>query len=160
MKALVFAALGAIASTAMAVTPVPSSPDITITGNSTQTASLTSMSVNNNSTGSKSEAFQNLATNTGNVTVSGSSTQSVTGNGGNVTNTASGSEAYASQNLSSNVGDVTIGGNSWQSTTMRNASVNNVSSGSNSKAVQNVATNNACFVCQPTRTSHNGGYNN
>jgi len=34
--------------------------------------------------------------------------------------------------------------------------VANQSSGSNSKAVQNVATNNACFTCQPTKTS--GGH--
>ena len=32
-------------------------------------------------------------------------------------------------------------------------SLANLSSGSNSKAVQNVATNNACFTCQPTKTS-------
>ena len=102
--------------------------------------------------GSKSEAFQNLASNTGNVTISGNSTQTVTGFGGNLTNTASGSEAYASQNLSSNVGEVTIIGNSSQFTSMINSSVNNLSSGSNSKAVQNIASNNACFTCQPTKT--------
>jgi hypothetical protein len=74
--------------------------------------------------------------------------------GGNVTNTATGSDAYASQNLSSNVGDVTISGNSSQFTAMVNASVNNFSTGTSSKAVQNIATNNACFTCQPTKTSY------
>ena len=70
MKTLAFITLSVIASAAMATGPVPSTPDITITGNSTQSVSLTSVSVNNNSTGSKSEAFQNLASNTGNVTIS------------------------------------------------------------------------------------------
>ena len=156
MKTLSFLALSALASTAMAgVVTVASTPDITINGTSTQSASLTSMSVNNHSTGSNSEAFQNLASNTGNVTINGggSSTQSVYGYGGSLTNTASGSQAYASQNLSSNVGDVTINGSSSQYTTMMNSHVANLSSGSNSKAVQNIASNNACFTCQPTKPS-------
>jgi hypothetical protein len=152
MKTLAFIALSVVATAAMATGPVPSSPEIIITGNSTQMASLTSVAVNNNSTGAKSEAYQNLASNTGNVTIGGTSVQTVTGFGGNVTNTASGSEAYASQNLSSNVGEVTISGHSTQFTAMMNASVNNLSSGSNSKAVQNIASNNACFTCQPTKT--------
>lgn len=162
MKTLAFITLSAITSAAMATTPVPPSPEIVINGTSNQYASFTSMSINNNSTGSKSEAFQNLASNTGNVTINGTSTQSVSGIGGNVTNTASGAEAYASQNLSSNVGDVTINGNSGQYTTMYNASVNNLSSGSNSKAVQNIASNNACFTCQPSKSAHHsgGGWNN
>lgn len=157
MRTLAFIALSTLASAAMATTPVPA-PEIVINGTSNQYASLTSMSVNNNSTGSKSEAIQNLASNTGNVTINGTSTQSVSGLGGNVTNTASGSEAYASQNLSSNVGDVTVNGTSGQYTSMWNASVNNLSSGSNSKAVQNIASNNACFTCLPGATAqHSGG---
>lgn len=158
MKTLAFIALSALASAAFAdVTPTPS-PEILISGNSTQVVSLTSVMVNNNSTGSRSEAFQNLASNTGNVTISGNSTQSVSGVGGNVTNTASGEEAYASQNLSSNIGNVTISGNSGQYTSMWGASVNNLSSGRNSKAVQNIASNNACFTCLPGKTAqHSGG---
>ena len=77
----------------------------------------------------------------------------VTGAGSSITNTASGSDAYASQNFSTNVGEVTVGGTSLQSTMLMGSFVANQSSGSNSKAVQNVATNNACFTCQPTKTS-------
>ena len=152
MKTLAFSALSLLASAAMATTPV-GYPDISITGNSTQSVSLTSVAASNNSSGSKSEAFQNMATNTGNVTVSGNSTQSVTGTGGSISNSATGSDAYASQNLSTNLGEVTIGGNSSQYTYLASASVSNLSSGSNSKAVQNVASNNACFICQPTKPS-------
>ena len=77
----------------------------------------------------------------------------MTGAGSSITNTASGSDAYASQNFSTNVGEVTVGGTSLQSTMLMGSFVANLSSGSNSKAVQNVATNNACFTCQPTKTS-------
>lgn len=161
MKSLAFIALGVIASSAMAFGPVPptsSGPAISITGNSTQTVSLTSAFVSNKSTGSKSEAIQNLASNSGDVTISGNSTQSVNANmGSSISNEATGSDAYASQNVSSNLGDVTIGGNSTQSTTLMFASLSNLSSGSNSKAVQNVASNNACFTCAPGATAHNSG---
>ena len=156
MRTLAFIALSAIASTALATGPVDS-PEIKITGTLLQVASLTSVAVSNNSTGQKSEAFQNLASNTGNVTIGGLSIQAVVGSGGSVTNTASGSEAYASQNLSSNVGEVTVSGNSLQITHLANSTVTNLSSGSNSKAVQNIASNNACFTCQPSRSSSSGG---
>ena len=161
MKSLTFIALSVIASAAMASGPVPSSssaPEIKITGNSTQTVSLTSAFVNNKSTGTNSEAIQNLASNAGDVTISGNSTQSVSANmGTSINNEATGSDAYASQNVSSNVGDVAIGGNSTQTTHLMFANLSNLSSGSNSKAVQNVASNNACFTCAPGATASNSG---
>ena len=161
MKSLTFIALSVIASAAMASGPVPSSssaPEIKITGNSTQSVSLTSAHVTNKSTGSKSEAIQNLASNAGDVTISGNSTQSVNANmGSSISNEASASDAYASQSLSSNLGDVTIGGNSTQTTNMMFSALTNLSSGSGSKAVQNVASNNACVTCAPGATASNSG---
>ena len=53
MKTLAFFALSVIASAAMATGP-SSTPEITISGSSLQSAALTSTSINNNSTGSKS----------------------------------------------------------------------------------------------------------
>ena len=159
MKSLTFIALSVVASAAMATGPAPSSstPEIKITGNSTQSVSLISASVSNKSTGSKSEAIQNLASNSGDVSISGNSAQSVSGMNSSVNNEATGSDAYASQNVSSNVGDVAIGGNSTQTTHLMFANLSNLSSGSNSKAVQNVASNNACFTCAPGATASNSG---
>lgn len=148
-QAFALAVLGAVTTASFAVTPAPA-PDISITGTSTQHTSLSSMGVSNTSNGN-TEAFQNLASNSGNVTISGHSLQMVTGSGGMVMNTATGgADAYASQNLSSNVGDVTIQGHSTQMTHLQHAVVANLANGAQSKAVQNISSNNACFTCQPT----------
>lgn len=156
MKSLAFIALSTLASAVLATTTVEP-PEIVIHGTSTQNATFTSSTVSNTSSGTNSEAIQNLASNAGNVTINGTSNQSVTGTGSTVTNSASGSDAYASQNLSSNLGDVTLY-NSNQYTTLTNSSVANYSTGTHSKAVQNVASNNACFTCLPGKTAqHSGG---
>ena len=47
-----------------------------------------------------------------------------------------------------------VAGQDIQFTALTGATIANLSSGSNSKAVQNIATNNACFTCQPTKTSN------
>lgn len=158
MKSLAFIALSVIASAAMAGGPVPTSsnPEIKITGNSTQTVSMSAAHASNKATGTDSQAIQNLASNAGDVTIGGNSTQSMTANfGSSVTNEASGLDAYASQNVSSNLGDVTITGNSTQTTTLNLATLSNLASAHNSKAVQNVASNNACVSCLPS--NHGGG---
>jgi hypothetical protein len=151
MKSLAFFALSAIASAAMAVTPVD--PAISISGTSNQSASLVGTAVSNTAN-TNDTAQQNLASNAGNVTISGTSNQSVTSAGGVVSNTATGgNDAYASQNLSSNMGNVTIAGHSSQSTSLTLAAVTNLASGASSKAVQNIASNNACVTCQSAPAS-------
>lgn len=150
MKSLAFFALSVIASAAMAAGPAPA-PEISITGNSVQSVSLIGANVNNKSTGSKSEAIQNLASNAGNVTIDGDSKQTVNaGMGSSVSNESLGSDTFASQNLSSNLGNVKIDGYSEQHTSLAFSTLSNLASGVNSKAVQNVASNNACVSCAPT----------
>ena len=48
MKTLAFFALSVVASAAMATGPSSSTPDITISGSSLQSAALTSTAINNN----------------------------------------------------------------------------------------------------------------
>jgi hypothetical protein len=155
MKTLVISALSIFASAAMATGPAPS-PEIMINGTSNQTVSLTSSSVGNTSSGTNSEAIQNLASNAGTVTINGTSNQTVSASGSNVTNWANGSDAYASQNISSNLGEVSVN-NQNQTTSLAGSNVANSSTGSHSKAVQNVASNNACFTCLPGSTAQQSG---
>lgn len=158
MKSLAFIALSVIASAVMAAGPAPSSsnPEIKITGNSTQTVSMSAAHANNKASGTDSQALQNLASNAGDVTIGGNSTQSMTATwGSSVLNESSGTDSYASQNVSSNLGDVAITGNSTQTTTLAYSTLSNLAAGTNSKAVQNVASNNACVSCLPS--NHGGG---
>ena len=134
MKSLTFFALSVIASAAMAADPAPA-PQISITGISTQSVLLTSSAVSNESSGSKSEALQNVASNAGNVSISGISLQTVTARDSLISNESSGSNTYASQNVSSNFGEVDITRNSIQMTNLMNSALTNLASGSNSKAV-------------------------
>lgn len=155
MKSLAFIALSVIASAAMAAGH-SSAPEIKITGNSVQSVSMTGAHATNKSTGTNSEALQNLASNAGDVTISGNSKQTVSaGLLSSVSNEAKGTETFASQNLSSNLGDVTISGYSEQHTSLIASAVSNLAEGAHSKAVQNIASNNACVSCAPG--GHHGG---
>lgn len=155
MKSLVISALSIVATAAMATGPAPS-PEIVINGASNQSVTLTSSTLSNNSTGTNSEAIQNVGSNAGNVTINGTSNQTVTGSGSTVSNWATGSSAYASQNLSANLGEVRVN-NQNQYTSLSASTVANSSTGSSSKAVQNVASNNACFTCLPGNTAQQSG---
>lgn len=78
--------------------------NVTISGHSTQSASVSGNStLNNLADGAKTMAVQNVASNYGNVMISGNSTQiaSISGNA-LVVNQAKGNSAHAAQNLASN----------------------------------------------------------
>jgi hypothetical protein len=150
MKKLAFIAFAALATTAFAGPPGPlNGPQIVINGSSVQGVAMIFSSLRNQSTGSNSDAHQNVSSNSGNVTVNGNSTQLTAGIWSDVSNRSTGSHSYASQNLSSNVGKVDINGSSTQVTAMLGSYVANLASGNHATAVQNIASNNGCTSCQP-----------
>ena len=156
MKKLALLALSAIATAAMATGPTPAS-SISISGNSTQIAVLSTSGVVNTANGRDSLAQQNLASNAGDVDIRGNSLQMVGARGSYVGNTSN-ANTMAQQNLSSNIGDVTVRGNSLQATMLDASYVLNSATGRDAVAVQNIASNNACFACVANGSSsgHNG----
>jgi hypothetical protein len=147
MKSLAFFALSAIATAAMAASPV--ADEIVINGRSTQTTSMASSNASNTAN-ADTTALQNLASNSGDITIRGGGSSSQTVNartGSNVFNTATGADAYANQNLSSNHGHVTISAASTQLTDLTSSLVANSANGRDAKAVQNVSSNNSCMGC-------------
>lgn len=157
MKKLAILAFAGLATAAFAGGgDGPSGPQIVINGNSTQGVAMIFSAIRNQSTGERSDAQQNVSSNSGNVTVNGNSTQLTAGMLSDVSNRSIGSDSYASQNLSSNVGKVDINGNSTQMTALLGSYVGNLASGNHARAVQNIASNNGCTSCQPGVRQDNG----
>lgn len=107
MKSLAFLALSAVATAAMAASATDPN-QLTISGTSTQTASVSGGFVTNTAN-SYSYANQNIASNKGGVNIDGTSTQASTLTNSLVTNEAKHEGDVAVQNLASNVGNVTVG---------------------------------------------------
>ena len=110
MKSLAIFALSTLAAaSAFALTQTPNG-EITISGTSTQTASVTGGSHTNNQANGSAYANQNLASNKGSIVISGVSDQTASvSSGSNVSNLATKGGDVAVQNLASNVGAVTVG---------------------------------------------------
>ena len=110
MKSLAIFALSTLAAaSAFALTQTPNG-QITISGTSSQTASVTSGSDVNNQANASAYANQNLASNKGSIVISGKSEQTATVSAGsNVNNEAKNGGDVAVQNGASNVGAVTVG---------------------------------------------------
>ena len=110
MKSLAIFALSTLAAaSAFALTQTPNGA-ITISGTSTQTASVTGGSHTNNQANGSAYANQNLASNKGSIVISGVSDQTASvSSGSNVSNLATKGGDVAVQNLASNVGAVTVG---------------------------------------------------
>ena len=105
MKSLAIFALSTLAAaSAFALTQTPNGA-ITISGTSTQTASVTGGSHTNNQANGSAYANQNLASNKGSIVISGVSDQTASvSSGSNVSNLATKGGDVAVQNLASNVG--------------------------------------------------------
>lgn len=127
MKSLAFLALSAVATAAMATGPTPA---LTISGSSTQVASVNGGLLKNTAQ-SAAYANQNIASNKGGVEIKGSSEQIATLTSATVTNDAKSAGDVAVQNLASNVGDVTVDKSQWvtgkskQTVTITGASMTN-----------------------------------
>lgn len=133
MKSLAFLALSAIATAAMAAGP-SSVPTLTISGTSTQVASVNGGALKNTAQ-SYAYANQNVASNKGGVDIKGNSEQTATLTGATVTNEAKSAGDVAVQNLASNAGDVTIDKSQWltgkskQTVTITSSSMTNEANG-------------------------------
>lgn len=127
MKSLAFLALSVVATAAMAVTSTPNG-QITISGTSTQTATINGGNVSNTANAG-TFANQNIASNKGNVTISGRSEQTANLKNSNVTNEAHYAGDVALQNLASNMGndgiDIQNKGRSEQTASVRDSTVKN-----------------------------------
>ena len=106
MKSIAFFALTLVATAAMAAGSSGVST-ITISGTSSQTASVNGGNVSNTAQ-SKAYANQNIASNKGAAEIKGTSTQSSTLDQAKVTNDAKSAGDVAVQSLASNVGHVTV----------------------------------------------------
>lgn len=117
MKSIAFFALSLVATAAMATGSTGVST-ITISGSSTQTASVNGGKVDNTAN-SKAYANQNIASNKGGVSIGGTSVQTAVLEGAKVSNEAKSAGDVAVQNLASNVGHVAVNpnvlGGSYQS---------------------------------------------
>ena len=127
--------------------------NVTVTGKSTQSTTLTSTSVSNTADGAGAVAVQSAASNTGKVDVFGTSKQTVSLTGGTVSNFANGADTTAVQNLASNYDGVEIkkGGSSSQTVT-GNGTISNMANGKGSQAFQNLSSNFAKVVIGGTST--------
>lgn len=130
MKSIAIFALSLVATAAMAGVQSSNVSSITISGTSTQTASINGGMVTNTAQ-SKAYANQNIASNKGNIDISGTSTQSSNLENAKVSNDAKSAGDVAVQNLASNVGDVSVDkrfnvkGNSTQTANVVNATLKN-----------------------------------
>lgn len=106
MKSLAFFALSLVATAAMAAGASGVST-ITISGTSTQTASVNGGQVSNTAQ-SKAYANQNIASNKGGMDIKGTSSQTAVLEQAKVSNEAKSAGDVAVQNLASNVGNVTV----------------------------------------------------
>lgn len=148
MKKLAIIAAAAIATSAFAFGSSTPSPEIKITGASTQNTTTSAFSTVANSAEEDAYAVQNLSSNAGNVTIGGNSSQTTSlGGFAMVKNTADGHDAYAAQNLASNSGLVGITGFSTQMVSVGGLVSNTAKA--HSTAVQNLSSNNGCSACQP-----------
>ncbi|MFV0679615.1 hypothetical protein [Ottowia sp.] len=138
MKSLAFFALSAIATAAMATGPAPAAK-LTISGISTQLATVNGGSNVTNTANSYTYANQNIASNKGSVDIKGKSEQSAVITDSQVTNTAVNKGDVAVQNVASNAGEVSvekpsgffaIGGKSEQEATIKGSSLINEADGS------------------------------
>ena len=130
MKSLAFFALSAVAVAAMAGPQQTPNGQITISGTSTQTATINGGNVSNTANAG-TFANQNIASNKGLVDISGTSTQTANLNNSSVTNQAFYGGDVAMQNLASNVGSMKDGievqakGKSEQTANVKDSTVTN-----------------------------------
>lgn len=108
MRTLALFAFSTIATAAMAANVTETPNTISITGTSTQIASVNGGSVNNIAN-AKTYANQNVASNKGGIDISGKSTQAAVLTNASVHNEAKSAGDVAVQNLASNVGQVSVG---------------------------------------------------
>jgi hypothetical protein len=135
MKSLAFFALSVVATAAMATQPTGPST-LTISGNSTQLASVNGGYLTNTAHAS-AYANQNVASNKGDIDIKGNSSQTAILQNAKVSNEAKSAGDVAVQNLASNAGDVNVDKSHWvtgsstQSVTIIDGTMRNEANSSN-----------------------------